>query len=211
MHEAFARSAVALFAWRLDRSTGRLSADTDGDRRASAQGSHWPYVRGYPTAQPALVAEPSARAIPVRFHSLSRSVLFSPRILDALLSVYGIVLLFYVARLAWFGYQTRRLRRLAYPRPLPCALARLVEHCAGRSHSRVLPCCAPRTYWGRRHWGSDAPCSCSQRHSFSTIFRRTISSRLYRMNWRTYCDATSYSICCTRSHLSQCVFILAQR
>ena len=84
-----------------------------------------------PTAQPALVAEPSARAIPVRFHSLSRSVLFFPRILDALLSVYGIVLLFYVARLAWFGYQTRRLRRLAYPRPLPCALARLVEHCAG--------------------------------------------------------------------------------
>jgi len=84
-----------------------------------------------PTAQPALVAEPSARAIPVRFHSLSRSVLFSPRILDALLSVYGIVLLFYVARLAWFGYQTRRLRRLAYPRPLPSALARLVEHCAG--------------------------------------------------------------------------------
>jgi beta-lactamase regulating signal transducer with metallopeptidase domain len=73
----------------------------------------------------------------VSFHSLSRSVSFSPRILDALLSVYGIVLLFHVARLAWFGYQTWRLCQLAYPRPLPPALARLVEHCA-RSFS--LPC-----------------------------------------------------------------------
>lgn len=89
------------------------------------------------TAQPDPAAEPSARAIPVSFHSLSRSVSFSPRILDALLWGYGIVLLFHVARLAWFGYQTRRLCQLAYPRPLPPALARIVEHCA-RSFS--LPC-----------------------------------------------------------------------
>jgi len=51
--------------------------------------------------------------------------------------VYGIVLLFHVARLAWFGYQTRGVCQLAYPRSLPPALARIVEHCA-RSFS--LPC-----------------------------------------------------------------------
>lgn len=90
-----------------------------------------------PTAQPDPAAEPSARAIPVSFHSLSRSVSFSPRILYALLWVYGIVLLFHVARLAWFGYQTRSVCQLAYPRPLPPALARIVEHCV-RSFS--LPC-----------------------------------------------------------------------
>jgi hypothetical protein len=44
--------------------------------------------------------------------------------------VYGIVSLFRAARLAWFGYQTRRVSQLAYPRPLPPALARIVEHCA---------------------------------------------------------------------------------
>ncbi len=71
------------------------------------------------------------------FHSLSRAVSFSPRILNALLLVYGIVLLFHVARLAWFGYQTRGVCQLAYPRPLPPALSRIVEHCA-RSFS--LPC-----------------------------------------------------------------------
>jgi beta-lactamase regulating signal transducer with metallopeptidase domain len=90
-----------------------------------------------PIAQPEPAAEPSARAIPVSFHSLSRSVSFSPRILYALLWVYGIVLLFHVARLAWFGYQTRRVCQLAYPYPLSPALARIVEHCV-RSFS--LPC-----------------------------------------------------------------------
>ena len=90
-----------------------------------------------PIAQPEPAAEPSARAIPVSFHSLSRSVSFSPRILYALLWVYGIVLLFHVARLAWFGYQTRRVCQLAYPRPLPPALTRIVEHCA---RSLSLPC-----------------------------------------------------------------------
>ena len=83
-----------------------------------------------PTAKPDPVAEPSARAVPVSFHSLSRPVSFSPRILYALLWVYGIVLLFRAARLAWFGYQTRRVSQLAYPRPLPPSLARIVEHCA---------------------------------------------------------------------------------
>jgi beta-lactamase regulating signal transducer with metallopeptidase domain len=65
----------------------------------------------------------------VSFHSLSRSVSFSPRILYALLSVYGIVLLFHVARLAWFGYQTRRVCKVAYARPLPPVLAAIVERC----------------------------------------------------------------------------------
>ncbi|HVI77356.1 MAG TPA: M56 family metallopeptidase, partial [Candidatus Acidoferrum sp.] len=90
-----------------------------------------------PTAQPLPVAQSSTRAIPVSFHSLSRAVSFSPRILYALLWVYGTVLLFHVARLAWFGYQTRGVCQLAYPRPLPPALSRIVEHCA-RSFS--LPC-----------------------------------------------------------------------
>jgi len=90
-----------------------------------------------PTAQPDQAAELSARAIPVSFHSLSRSVSFSPRILLALLWTYSIVLLFHVFRLAWFGYQTQRVCRFAYPHPLPLALARIVEHCR-RSFS--LPC-----------------------------------------------------------------------
>jgi len=90
-----------------------------------------------PTVQPDPAAEPGAGATLVSFHSLSRSVSFSPRILYALLWVYGIVLIFRVARLAWFGYQTRSICRLAYPRPLPPALARIVEHCE-RSFS--LPC-----------------------------------------------------------------------
>jgi len=89
------------------------------------------------TAQPDSATEPSARPVPVSFHSLSRSVSFSPRILYALLWGYGIVLIFRVARLAWFGYQTRRVCRLAYPRPLPPVLARILEHCQ-RSFS--LPC-----------------------------------------------------------------------
>jgi beta-lactamase regulating signal transducer with metallopeptidase domain len=83
-----------------------------------------------PGAQADSAAEPSARAIPVSFHSLSRSVSFSPRILYALLWGYVVVLLFHVARLAWFGYRTRSARQLAYPRPLPPRLARTVERCA---------------------------------------------------------------------------------
>jgi beta-lactamase regulating signal transducer with metallopeptidase domain len=90
-----------------------------------------------PTVQPDPATESSARAIPVSFHSLSRSVSFSPRILHALLWVYGVVLLFHVARLAWCGYQTRSVRRCAYPRGMSPALARIVEHCR-RSFS--LPC-----------------------------------------------------------------------
>jgi beta-lactamase regulating signal transducer with metallopeptidase domain len=91
--------------------------------------------------EPDRAVEPSARAIPVSFHSLSRAVSFSPRILNALLLLYGIVLLFHVARLVWFGYQTRRVCQLAYPRPLPPALARIVEHCA---RSFLLPCVSVR-------------------------------------------------------------------
>ena len=83
-----------------------------------------------PTDQPDRAQEPGARAFPLSFHSLSRAVSFSSRILNALLMVYGIVLFFHVARLAWFGYQTRRVYQLAYPRPLPPALERIVEHCA---------------------------------------------------------------------------------
>jgi beta-lactamase regulating signal transducer with metallopeptidase domain len=83
-----------------------------------------------PTAQAGGAAEPSARAIPVSFHSLSRSVSFSPRILYALLWVYGTVLLFHVLRFAWFSYETKRVCQLAYPRPLRPDLARIVEHCA---------------------------------------------------------------------------------
>ena len=90
-----------------------------------------------PADQPDRAQEPSARAIPVSLHSLSRSVSFSSRILNALLLVYGIVLLFHVARLAWFGYRTRRVCQLAYPRPLPPALARIVQHCA---RSLSIPC-----------------------------------------------------------------------
>jgi beta-lactamase regulating signal transducer with metallopeptidase domain len=82
-----------------------------------------------PTVQPDPAKEPSARAIPVSFHSLSRSVSFSLRILYALLWIYGIVLLFHVARLAWFGYQTRRICQIAYARPLPPVLAGIVERC----------------------------------------------------------------------------------
>ena len=82
-----------------------------------------------PTTQSDPATEPSVRAIPVSFHSLSRSVSFAPRILSALLWAYGMVLLFRVVRLAWFGYQTRRVCRFAYPHPLPTALARIVEHC----------------------------------------------------------------------------------
>ena len=48
MHEAFAQSAVAVCARRLDRSTRRLFADTDSNRRASAQSSHWPRIRTCP-------------------------------------------------------------------------------------------------------------------------------------------------------------------
>jgi beta-lactamase regulating signal transducer with metallopeptidase domain len=83
-----------------------------------------------PTGQLDLGREPSARAIAVSFHSFSRAVSLSPGILYALLWVYGIVLLFHAARLAWFGYRTRTVCQLAYPRPLPPALARIVEHCA---------------------------------------------------------------------------------
>jgi len=90
-----------------------------------------------PTTQSDRATEPGARAIPVSFHSLSRSVSFAPRILSALLRVYGMVLVFHVVRLAWFGYRTRRVCQFAYPRPLPPALARIVEHCR-RSFS--LPC-----------------------------------------------------------------------
>jgi beta-lactamase regulating signal transducer with metallopeptidase domain len=90
-----------------------------------------------PSAHPGPAAEPGSLGVPVSFHSLSHSVSFSPRILHALLWIYGIVLFFHVARLAWFGYQTRNVSRSAYPRPLPPALARIVEHCV-RSFS--LPC-----------------------------------------------------------------------
>ena len=90
-----------------------------------------------PTDQPNRAKEPSARAIPLSFHSLNRAVSFSPRIVNALLLVYGIILLFHVARLAWFGYQTRRVCQLAYPRLLPPALARIVEH---RARSLSIPC-----------------------------------------------------------------------
>src|SRR6266576_1154043 len=47
----------------------------------------------------------------------------------------------------------------------------------GRSHFLVFPCCALQTYRDRQRWGSDAPSSCSQRHSFSTLFLRTICFR----------------------------------
>jgi beta-lactamase regulating signal transducer with metallopeptidase domain len=96
-----------------------------------------------PTNQPDRVNEASGRALPVSFHSLSREVSFSPGILNALLWVYGVVLLFHVARLAWFGYQTRRVCQFASPRPLPPALARIAEHCA-RSFSlpRVSVLCS---------------------------------------------------------------------
>jgi beta-lactamase regulating signal transducer with metallopeptidase domain len=90
-----------------------------------------------PAAQPDSATEPSAGGVPVSFRSLSRSVSFSPRILYALFWGYGIALTFRAARLAWFGYQTRILCRLAYPRPLPPALARILEQCQ-RSFS--LPC-----------------------------------------------------------------------
>src|SRR5215475_1194200 len=73
--------------------------------------------------------EPNARAVPVSFHSLSRLVSFAPGIVFALLRVYGMVLLFHVVRLAWSGYRTRNVCRNAYQRPLPPALARIVEHC----------------------------------------------------------------------------------
>jgi beta-lactamase regulating signal transducer with metallopeptidase domain len=93
-------------------------------REANGRASEVP-----PTPQPNLAVEPSARAVPVSFHSLSRSVSFPPRILYTLLWAYGIVLIFRLARLAWFGYQTRRVCQMAYPRPLPPALARIVEYC----------------------------------------------------------------------------------
>jgi beta-lactamase regulating signal transducer with metallopeptidase domain len=89
-----------------------------------------------PTAQPDSAAQPSTRAIPVSFHSFSRSVSFSPKILSSLLWMYCIVLFFRVGRLVWFGYRTRSICKLAYPRPLPPALARTVEHCA---RSFLLP------------------------------------------------------------------------
>ena len=90
-----------------------------------------------PTAQLDPGREPNARAIAVSLHSFSRAVSFSRGILYALLWVYGIVLLFHAARLAWFGYRTRTVCQSAYPRPLPPALARIVEHCV-RSFS--FPC-----------------------------------------------------------------------
>ena len=83
--------------------------------------------------------EASAHAISVSFHSLSRPVSFSSKVLYALLWVYGIVLLFHVARLSWLGYQTRTVYQLAYPRPMPPALAQIVEHCA---RTLSLPCVA---------------------------------------------------------------------
>lgn len=80
-------------------------------------------------AQPGPAAGPSVRAIPVSLRSLSHSVSFPPRILYGLLCGYGLVLLFHVFRLAWLGYQTQHVCQLAYPRPLPPALARIVEDC----------------------------------------------------------------------------------
>jgi bla regulator protein blaR1 len=47
-----------------------------------------------------------------------------------LLGAFCVLLLFRITRLVWFGYRTVCLHRLARPRPLPAALARIVEHCA---------------------------------------------------------------------------------
>src|SRR5262249_51836730 len=83
------------------------------------------------SSQPDSLREANARAIVVSFHALTRPLSLSLAVGYALLWVYGTILLFCVARLAWFGYQTRRLWHLAYPRPLSATLARIVEHCAG--------------------------------------------------------------------------------
>ena len=135
-----------------------------------------------PTAQPDRAAEPGALAIPVSFHSLSRSVSFSPRILYALLWMYGIVLSCML--LGSPGLVIRRGVCVSWPTRIRCRLLlrgswSIVR---GRSHFPVFQCCALQNYRGRQRWGSDAPYSCSQRHSFSTLFLRTISSRRYRMN-----------------------------
>ncbi len=90
-----------------------------------------------PLARPDSAMQSRARGVPVSLHSLSRSVSLPPRILYALLCVYGILLLFRIARLVWCVYQTRRMCQLAYPRPLPSVLARIVDHCA---QSFSLPC-----------------------------------------------------------------------
>jgi len=75
------------------------------------------------------LAEPATRVIPVSFHSLSHAVAFSPSILRSLLWMYSALLLFRVFRLAWLVYRTWRVRQLAYARPLPTSLARIVERC----------------------------------------------------------------------------------
>lgn len=82
-----------------------------------------------PTSQPSRGTQSSARSIPVSLHSFSRSISFPPTVLFALPWLYGSILLFHIFRLAWFGHQTHRVCQLAYPRQLPPALARIVEHC----------------------------------------------------------------------------------
>ena len=58
----------------------------------------------------------------------------------------------YAARLAWFGYQTRRAVVGLPASVAACSLARIVEAC-GRSHFPVFQCCAgpPQKYGS---WGS---------------------------------------------------------
>src|SRR5215472_10400040 len=73
------------------------------------------------------------------------------------------------------------------PTRVPCRLLWLASSSivGDRTHFLLFPCRALQNYRGPQHWASDAPCSCSQRHSLSRVFLRTISSRLFPMNWRT--------------------------
>jgi len=75
------------------------------------------------------LAEPGSEAIPVSLHSLIRPVSISPSILYALLWTFAALLLFRAIRIVWLGYQTWRVRYLAYVRPLPPSSAEIVERC----------------------------------------------------------------------------------
>ena len=124
-----------------------------------------------PTTQSDPATEPSVRAIPVSFHSLSRSVSFAPRILSALLWAYGMVLLFRVVRLAWFGYQTRRVCRFAYASLAACsgsdrrALSAgvLTPSCFRAVHCRTI---------GAGHIGVRAPPASAPRDILSRLLFR---------------------------------------
>ncbi len=73
--------------------------------------------------------KPIPTGLSISLHSRSRSIVFPPVLMLALLWAYGALLFYRFARLGWAARRTSRLRQSAYPRAMPAALTRVAERC----------------------------------------------------------------------------------